>query len=306
MMENKFQDALLFSSVECFLHTTDRPEFPVREHWHYFGEIIRVLSGSLIVTCAGKPCRLNAGDALFLNPLTPHALDCGEPGAVSSYEVIRLDMEQFGDLPSYSPDLRGMLLEGERLGLPMLLTARELHESRMDNMIDMCVQEYRNQAYGYDLRIRSLLYLFFTGHIRRWISAGFVPQNYASRIDPIYSLPAYIARHIQEPLKVDDLAKFCGLSYPWFARRFHEIYGISCKEYIEKVRLRRVLHYLQFTECDLHYISEHTGYSDCSHLIRDFRKFMNMTPGQFRRTHRQKRPASVSFPKTIDTQEKNG
>ena len=306
MMENQIQDALLFSSVECFLHTTERPGFPVKEHWHYFGEIVRVLSGSLKVSRGDSTCLLNAGDAVFLNPLTPHSLAYGEPGVAASYEVIRLDMEQFGDLPSYSPDLRGMLLEGERLGFPMLLTAKELHEGRMDNMIDLCVQEYRNKAYGYDLRIRSLLYLFFTGHIRRWITAGFVPQNYASRIDPIYSLPAYIARHIHETLKVDDLAKFCGLSYPWFAHRFHDIYGMSCKEYIEKVRIRRVQHYLQFTECDLNYISAHTGYVDCSHLVRDFKKFTDMTPGQFRRAHRQKRSSSASFPKTIDTPVKNG
>jgi AraC-like DNA-binding protein len=305
-MENQVQDALLFTSVECFLHTTERPDFPIREHWHYFGEIVRVLSGSLKVTCRDSTFRLNAGDAIFLNPLTPHALNYGEPGVAASYEIIRLDMEQFGDLPSYSPDLRGMLLEGERLGYSILLTARDLRDSHMDNMIDQCVQEYRNQAYGYDLRIRSLLYLFFTGTIRRWISAGFIPQNYASRIDPIYSLPAYIARHIQESLKVDDLAKFCGLSYPWFSRRFHETYGMSCKEYIEKVRLRRVEHYLQFTDCDLSYISEHTGYADCSHLVRDFKKFTNTTPGQFRRAHRQKRSASASFPKTIDTPVKNG
>ena len=34
-----------------------------------------------------------------------------------------------------------------------------------------------------------------------------------------------------DSLKVEDLAKLCGLSYPWFAKKFREIYGISCKEY---------------------------------------------------------------------------
>ena len=95
-MENQVQDALLFTSVECFLHTTERPGFPIREHWHYFGEIVRVLSGSLKVTCRDSTFRLNAGDAIFLNPLSPHALNYGEPGVAASYEIIRMDMEQFG------------------------------------------------------------------------------------------------------------------------------------------------------------------------------------------------------------------
>ena len=305
-MENKgFQDALLFASVECALYTTERTGFPVSPHWHYYGEIVRVRNGSLKVQRGDAVHILSSGDTIFFNPLTTHALDYGQAGQAASYEVIRLDMEQFGDLPSYSPDLRGLFLEAEHLGLPMLFTAKEMHESHVDNMIDQCVLEYRSRSYGYDLRIRALLYLVFTGVIRRWIDAGFVPQNYASRIEPIYTLPSYIARNIQEPLKVEDLAAYCGLSYPWFARKFHQIYGISCKEYIEKVRLNRVEHYLRFTDCDLNYISQHTGYADCSHLVRDFRKLRNITPGQFRQAYRSKLQRPDSFPKTIDIQKEN-
>ena len=306
MENNGFQNALLYASVECTLYTTEHPLFPIAPHWHYYGEIVRVHKGSLNVHRGSAVHILSPGDAIFFNPLTSHSLDCSQPGESASYEVIRLDMEQFGDLPSYSPDLRGMLLEAEHSGMPMHFTARELHEIHVDNMIDMCVQEYRNRNYGYDLRIRALLYLVFTSVIRRWIDAGFVPQNYASRIEPIYTLPAHIARHIQEPLKVEDLAEYCGLSYPWFARKFHQIYGISCKEYIEKIRLNRVEHYLQFTDCDLNYISQHTGYSDCSHLVRDFRKLRNTTPGQFRQACRSKLQRQASFPKTIDIQKENG
>ncbi len=301
MEKQNLQDALLFSSVDCALRTSEMEGFPIAAHWHYFGEIVRVRNGSLKVLRGEKEFILSDGDAVFFTPLMLHALDLASPGTSATYEVIRFDMEQFGDLPSYSPDLRGMVLEAERRGLPMVFRGPDLHEKHTDNMIDLCIREYRTRAYGYDLRIRSLLYLIFTSIIRRWIDAGFVPQNYAPRIEPIYSLPSYIARHIQEPLKVEDLAEYCGLSYPWFARKFRDTYGTSCKEYIERVRIRRVEHYLQFTDCDLNYISKHTGYADCSHLVRDFRKLRNTTPGQFRQASRKKLQGSGQFPKTIDT-----
>ena len=290
------QSALLFSSVECNLHTTERPDFPIPLHWHYYAEIVRVLDGSLKIQRQNSSLVLNAGDAILFSPIIPHGLDRIDSGTPATYEIIRLDMEQFGDLPSYSPDLRGMVQEAERRGLSMVFPAKLLWESHVDNMIDQCVQEFRNRHYGYDLRIRSLLYLIFTAFIRFWIRDGFVPQNYASHIEPLYTLPAYISRHISEPLKVEELATYCGLSYPWFARKFHQTYGISCKELIEKVRLRRVEHYLQFTDCDLNYICQHTGYSDCSHLVRDFRKFHSMTPGKFRQAYRQKPQGSGQFP----------
>ena len=292
------QDDLLFSSFECHLYSSDMPVFPVALHWHYFAEIIRVRSGSLKVQRGDNTYLLRSGDTVFMNPLTPHALDFSEGGVPCEYIVIRLDMEQFGDLPSYTPDLRGMMLEAERRGLLMVFTSRELQKFHMDFMIDQCVEEYRSHAYGYDLRIRSYLYLIVTNIIRLWIASGFVPQDYGSSIDPIYTLPSYIARHISESLKVEDLARYCGLSYPWFARKFHQIYSISCKEYIEKVRIRRVEHYLQFTDCDLNYISRNTGYADCSHLVRDFRKFRNTTPGQFRQACRQKAQSADQFTQT--------
>ena len=289
MENNPFQNALLFASVDCHLHTTERPAFPIPVHWHYYGEIIRVRKGSLKVFREDKTYTLNAGDAIFINPLMQHSVDYGEPKVSGTYELIRLDMEQFGDLPSYSPDLRGLILEGERRRLPMVFTAQVLHDHHVDNMIDMCVQEFRAQAYGYDLRIRSLLYLIFTAVIRIWIADGFVPQNYASRIDPIYTLPSYIARNVHTPLKVEDVAEYCGLSYPWFARKFRETYGISCKEYIEQVRTATVEKYLLFTDLDLAAISEKTGYSDCSHMIKNFKRVMNITPGQFRLRERDLR-----------------
>ena len=79
MENNPFQNALLFASVDCHLHTTERPAFPIPVHWHYYGEIIRVRKGSLKVFREDKTYTLNAGDAIFINPLMQHSVDYGEP-----------------------------------------------------------------------------------------------------------------------------------------------------------------------------------------------------------------------------------
>ena len=41
-------------------------------------------------------------------------------------------------------------------------------------------------------------------------------------------------------------------------------------------------HYLLFTSMDLAKISEATGYADCSHMIKNFKRIMDITPGQYR------------------------
>ena len=69
--------------------------------------------------------------------------------------------------------------------------------------------------------------------------------------DPILDIPAYIEQHISEPLRVEELARRCELSYPWFAKRFRELFGLSCKQFIEHVRTETVEQYLIYSDLDL-------------------------------------------------------
>ena len=56
----------------------------------------------------------------------------------------------------------------------------------------------------------------------------------------------------------------------------------SCKEYIEAMRIYKVEELLLFTQYDLSRISQETGFSDCSHMIKSFKKRRGITPKQFR------------------------
>ena len=117
-------------------------------------------------------------------------------------------------------------------------------------------------------------------------SKGQKRRNQNTQNNDFYSLSAYIQSHLREGLRVEDLAEYCGLSYPWFAKKFRDIYGISCKDYIEQIRVARVEQFLLFTNLDLAEISEANGYADCSHMIKNFKRIMGITPGQYRMQQR--------------------
>lgn len=46
------------------------------------------------------------------------------------------------------------------------------------------------------------------------------------------------------------------MSYSYFAKNFHQLYGQSCKQYIEFVKVCKVEDFLLFTDFDLNYISQ--------------------------------------------------
>ena len=79
-----------------------------------------------------------------------------------------------------------------------------------------------------------------------------------------------------------NIAKECGMSYSYFAKKFSSVYGKTCKEYIEEMRFIKVEDFLLFTDFDLNYISQETGFSDCSHMIKCFKRHKGITPKKFR------------------------
>ena len=155
-----------------------------------------------------------------------------------------------------------------------------------------CINEVNKKSYGYDLMIQAHLYNLNMQIVRYWQSHGFSVENEVFQTDISYdidSITEYIEAHIKDSIQVSDIAQKCGMSYSCFAKKFHIIYGISCKEYIAKIRIFKVEDYLLFTDFDLNFISQETGFSDCSHMIRSFKKYRGITPKQFRLQHSNKK-----------------
>ena len=113
------------------------------------------------------------------------------------------------------------------------------------------------------------------------------PGRGVSLVYGIENIAEYIDSRLEEKIRVDEIAKICHMSYSGFAAKFREQYGMSCKEYIERMRIFKSEEYLLFTDHDLTYISRLTGFADCSHFIRTFRKYRGMTPKQFRMKSRK-------------------
>ncbi len=92
----------------------------------------------------------------------------------------------------------------------------------------------------------------------------------------------YIDTHSSEPLEIKNLANMCHMSYSNFAKLFRANYGRSCKEYINYIRLNKAQDMLINSDFDLNYIALETGFFDCSHFIRTYKKWKGITPKQER------------------------
>ena len=270
--------------VECFYFDTDSRFFPIRPHWHFYMELIYMMEGSAEMTCGSEKYTASKGDMVLFHPKAVHSISSPD-GSFARYAVIKLDISRMSLTTSYAPKQRSIFRSAEKKGMNIYFPASEAAGFDAERVFLNCVSEMHRQSYGFDLMIRTDLYGLLLGIIRCWQSHGFSVDSEAytedSRYD-IYNITEYIDEKLSEGVQVSDVAARCGMSYSYFAKKFLSVYGKTCKEYIEEMRIIKAEEFLVFTDFDLNRISQETGFSDCSHLIKSFKKLRGTTPKQFR------------------------
>lgn len=278
----------LNTPVECFEYDAAKNCFPVKQHWHYFVELIYMLDGSAEMYANGDKFLLSEGDMIVFHPKTVHSI-CAVDNVMPRYAVLKFDINRMTQTASYAPKFRSIFKTAEKNGMNVFFDSEQTAEYNMGKCFESCIKEMNTQQYGYDLAIQNNIYMLLVSIVRVWTKSGFVVNNETFAEDErydIFNITEFIDENMTNSIKVSDIAARCNMSYSYFAKQFVSVYGKSCKEYIEMMRIYKAEEYLMFTDFDLNYISQETGFSDCSHLIKSFKHFRGTTPKQFRLQHK--------------------
>lgn len=283
----------LNAPYECFLLDANAKNFPIQPHWHYFMEIIYMVEGTAIMNCDEQSFVAERGDMVLFLPHQVHSIYAVANMSIKYY-VLKFDVGQLSasanDFGAFNTAIHfpSMLRAAKGNSKAILFfRADEMQDFPVNELFLRCHAEMEKQEYGYWLMMRSYLSELLTFVLRRWRAAGFDTDKAMQRAieeENIYFITEYIDAHIQENLKVEDLARLCNMSYSYFAKNFRELYGQSCKKYIEFIRLCKAEELLLFTNQDMNYISQETGFSDCSHFIKSFKERYGVTPRKYRET----------------------
>ena len=93
---------------------------------------------------------------------------------------------------------------------------------------------------------------------------------------------AYIDDHLDEPLRVPDLAERAGLSRFRFNQRLRALFGLSAGQYLARLRIGRACDRLRHGDPPLSELALECGYADQAAFTRQFRKSVGLTPGAYR------------------------
>ena len=272
---------IINNPMECFYFDSENNYFPVHAHWHYYMEIIYVLNGVATMIVDGKSYHVSSGDLILFHPQSVHAINADSQ---VRYAVLKFDINIMNQMQGSSLKLRNIFRNARANDMPIYFPAGTMPHYDAASTCHNCIEEITHPSYGSYQLVQCNITEMLIEIIRHWIAGGFVidDTSYHEETYDIYSVTEYIDQHLSADLSVPEIAEACNMSYSYFAKKFPAVYGKTCKEYLEELRLYKVEEYLLFTNFDLNFIAQETGFSDCSHMIKSFKKRHGITPKRFR------------------------
>ena len=110
-----------------------------------------------------------------------------------------------------------------------------------------------------------------------------VPEGAPSPPLDIPGLTAYMGKHFQQKIYLEELARHAGMSRTSLERYFQAALGVTPMIYLRNLRLRHAAELLINTDFSLKEIADQSGCSSMSYFFRVFRSCYGVSPLEYRR-----------------------
>lgn len=252
---------------------------------HLAFEMIQIISGSEKVFLSKSSFLLSDGDILIIPPNLEHSITCLK------------DMEYFNfhfDLDSqfFTVQLikHGLIYYPHSTFQNEELTASlsPLHNLIREDMnypfeTKLQIQKYfanfllvLNKQTKDNHSVTNLTKLHYAGAIAGNLQKLLHDQTYKTITAKNNSVP------IDDQLTISKAISSVQISPSYGFEVFKAIYGLSPRAYLSKLKLEEAKRLLLIPNYSISTISTALGYSEQSHFARQFKRWTNMTPNQFR------------------------
>lgn len=259
-------------------------------HGHDFLEFTYVAEGTLEHYIQGERSVVCAGDYFIVDHGTVHSYRriSQQPLRVVNLLFCPEFMDQILSGRSRFEDaVNSYMIRFNYRTLRSSPTGRVFHDEdgKVECLVTEAVEEYRRKQDGYIAYIRCLLVKLLILTMRK---IGRVEARDAS--DPVRQAAEHVRENYRSPMSVSQLAAQQGYSASWLSRKFSQEMGMGFSEYVQRVRVGHSCSLLERTQLPVGEIAAMVGYEDQKFFNQIFRKILNMTPREYRRSMRNRLP----------------
>ena len=251
-------------------------------HFHNYLELGYCYSGRGIMHFGDDCVPYRSGSVVVIPRNFPHRTE-GADNNLQKWEYLYVDSDNFlkEQFPG-QPELTEQLIR--RLHSRMFVITKEMNQAIGKRML-LLLDELREEQELYLPVVKADLLSLLLAIIRCNPGERMIePMTYHNRyLSDILRVVEYIDANYREEIHIEDLTEISQMSETHFRRKFTEYMKITPGDYINLLRIKKACELLRYTECSIGEAGAAAGFRTDSAFIRNFRKFVGMTPREWRK-----------------------
>lgn len=264
------------------------------EHWnerpliYQFFEIVQIIDGEGIRIVNENKFPYSKGSIFLFTPLDCRGFESATDTRYCSIRFSEVFLEQYKTqqekekLIQWLKQLETIFANHNRFDQVLIKEKRDC--DMIAGLIENMLVEYNNKPSYYDENLQHLVIL-----VLNIISRNINPQQITAttKIDEplINKMLVYLHKHINCPknLRIKHLAEQFNLSANYIGEYFKNLTGNSLHCYLNLYKMNIVEQRLIYSEQSIGQIADDLGFSDESHLSRQFKKHKGITAATYRK-----------------------
>lgn len=254
----------------------------MESHDHTFFELAYVTGGSAAHILNGRAGTLRQGDYFIMDYGSVHRYEnCRDFTLINCLFLPEVIDETLRGCRSLEALLQGCLIRYYRMRPGAVWADRIFHDGdgRIGRLLAGMVEEYRQKQLGsaeiFRCRITEILILTL-----RMLAE---PQKKLPESRVAAELIRYVDAGYREKLTLQEFCKRQHYSFSYVSRRFKQETGLTFREYLQKVRIERCCELLAGSDMAVSEAAAAVGYEDMQFFHEVFRRYLHMTPKEYRR-----------------------
>lgn len=257
-------------------------------HWHDEFEFLLICTGSINFVIDSYNFTATAGDAVFINSGELHAGYLNSE-ANSIFKAVVFSPDLICNANLYDPIKEKYIdqLLKQRYRLPRFFSSKGHDwERTVIKEIEDIWNASEAKAFTYEIFIKSKLFSIFSILFSRVDinDISTIKQQNDVNIERLKKVMEYIHNNYNSRITIKELSNIVNMSEGHFIRLFKSMIRKNPVEYINYYRINKALRELEESSKKIIEISGDTGFDNVSYFVTVFKRYMNCTPGEYRKS----------------------
>ncbi len=256
-------------------------------HWHEKAEILVITKGEALIHLGGEVCQVRENIICIVPSNQFHFLTCELHKRLDFFAIV-FHMDFLGGLGN--DIVRKKYLEPclSSAAACRVINPGDAWEYQLLWCLDSIREAFHAKEYAYELSIKirllEALHLLVINIVHDRNTAENISDH---RVVTVQSMMEYLRRNYDSDITLDQLEREFGLSRGYICRLFRSITNRSPFGYLNDYRIQQSLDFLEHSDDEIGVVASRSGFNNISYYNRTFRRYMHMTPSEFRRSCRE-------------------